>query len=469
MKLETAIAALSAAGEKRAAIPAGKPGDENAWMTELAGDEAAGVFKPAGAERDAEPEPAGRDAPDGRGSDPVAGVFDHEDASKSKDVPKSLAGLALIGPMFSAPAGLTRSDPAASASPAALGNPIDGGAARKGETRLSAAFEMMRNVSRDPTVPDAKAAKPVEKGGGEAAGRAGESGRTILQVAGDLASTDKAGRLSNAGDGGFSVPRLLGDADGPVRQRQTGDAGFSASVIVRKEKANPPQTPIGSKTATMPAPMHAPMDARGSALEAGLTLSEKRADQANNTPALGVGQPAAPATQAGSTQAVLTTAPTAHATPLRSAAQLAPLIAGAGQSERVIQVQLLPKTLGVIEINLRSNGGQMSVEIVTKSEEAERLLRSELQSLHDSLKGNGIKLEGAINLRNDPALVAKQMENGIGESISDADNGEGGDGERTQSELEDRRGEQKNRFDESNKNHLQPKEEYSSIRNGFYM
>ena len=58
-----------------------------------------------------------------------------------------------------------------------------------------------------------------------------------------------------------------------------------------------------------------------------------------------------------------------------------------------IELQLVPRSLGVVDIKIVNNSGQMTVMMVTSTAEAETLLRSEIGQLQDAIRSLGTLIE----------------------------------------------------------------------------
>jgi hypothetical protein len=63
------------------------------------------------------------------------------------------------------------------------------------------------------------------------------------------------------------------------------------------------------------------------------------------------------------------------------------------RSIKSIELQLVPRSLGVIEVKLTRNNGQMNIMIRTQTAEAENLLRGETRALQDLVRSTGVLVD----------------------------------------------------------------------------
>ena len=79
-------------------------------------------------------------------------------------------------------------------------------------------------------------------------------------------------------------------------------------------------------------------------------------------------------------------------------------------SAKSIAIQLVPKTLGVVEIQITNTNGRLDIMIQTQTDAAERLLQSELKGITETLRGANLTIE-QVTITNNPQLEQQQHQN----------------------------------------------------------
>lgn len=143
----------------------------------------------------------------------------------------------------------------------------------------------------------------------------------------------------------------------------------------------------------------------------------------------------------------------------------------ASSSLRLIEVQLVPKNLGVVEVKIRLSNRHMDIVIETKTKEAESLLRLEMSSISKTLASAGLSVD-EITIRYNPRLEhADSRENRLANTESDKltqENFNGEKGQQSRPELD-----QKPLNQSQNSNKLSNSDPQNSsntgLRRGVYM
>ena len=110
---------------------------------------------------------------------------------------------------------------------------------------------------------------------------------------------------------------------------------------------------------------------------------------------------------------------------LSAAAQPAMSEHGVPRTGSQITVQLVPRTLGVVEIAIQNDNGRISLAIQTQSVEAERLLNAERNAIYESLRNGGFAVD-EIKVASNPSLDSGNQQsnrNSRSDEFGFADNG----------------------------------------------